>query len=58
MKYRTIKYLKRQKALKNMQHPSDLKSFLKAEFEASKSVLVKKHILDTLHGLNHPDEVK
>lgn len=33
----------------------DIKSMLKAEFYASKNILVKKHVLKMYEQLNHPE---
>ncbi len=52
MKRRTITYLKRQKAFRQMQTFTDLKSLLMAGFHASRSLVVKKDILETLTQLS------
>ena len=41
MKLRTRKYITRQKAIRNMIQFTDLKSFLMAGFQASRSVVVR-----------------
>jgi len=53
MNYRTKEYLKRRKAIIRMQHPTDLKTFLKAELDLCDSRVVKTHILKTLEQLEH-----
>jgi len=54
MKYRTIEYLKKTKARKHMQHPGDLKSFLRAELDICENTVVRKHIQKTMEQLEHP----
>jgi hypothetical protein len=51
MNNRTAAYLKRRRAANIMQHPTDLKTFLKAELDLCDSRVVKKHILQTLEQL-------
>jgi len=51
MKQRTIDYLIRRKARKEMCHPTDLKSLLVAEFESSRNILVKKDVLKMIAQL-------
>lgn len=52
MKKRTINYIKRQKAFREMFQFKDIKSFLMAGLETSRSLVVKKDILETLLQLN------
>ncbi len=52
MKKRNINYIKRQKAFREMFQFKDIKSFLIAGFHTSKSLVVKKDILETLLQLN------
>jgi hypothetical protein len=54
MKLRTRKYITRQKAIRNMIQFTDLKSFLLAGFQASRSVVVKKDIINMLIDLDRP----
>ena len=54
MKLRTRKYITRQKAIRNMIQFTDLKSFLMAGFQASRSVVVKKDIINMLIDLDRP----
>ncbi len=54
MTRRTKSYLNRQKALRNMLNFTDLKSFLMAGFQASRSLVVKKDIVNMLIELEHP----
>lgn len=51
MKLRNHVYFRRQKALKAMIRFTDLKSFLMAGMEASRSLVVKRDILQTLTAL-------
>jgi hypothetical protein len=53
MKLRTKTYLRRKKAIQRMAAFTDLKSFLKASFELSQSLVVKKDLLNTLFSLEH-----
>ncbi len=55
MKLRTKNYISRQKALRNLFQFNDLKSFLVAGFKASRSVVVKKDILNMLVSLDRPN---
>ncbi len=57
MKLRTKNYIQRQKAIRNMFRFSDLKSFLKASFQASKSLVVKKDIINMIIELEQPRQV-
>lgn len=52
MKKRTINYLKRQQAIRDMINFRDIKSFLMAGFQISNSNVVRKDILQTLLELN------
>ena len=52
MKYRTIEYMKKTKARRHMQHPSDLKTFLKAELDICENSVVRKHIKKTMDLLD------
>ena len=54
MKLRTRNYITRQKAIRNMIQFTDLKSFLMAGFQASRSVVVKKDIINMLIDLDRP----
>jgi len=54
MKRRTLNYLKRQRALRQMFQFNDLKDLLMAGFQTSRSIVVKKDILETLLQLNKP----
>jgi hypothetical protein len=54
MKYRTLEYLKKSKARKRMQHPTDLETFLKAELDICENSVVRKHIKKTLEQLLPP----
>lgn len=59
MKLRNKNYLRRKKAVQRMATFTDLKSFLKAGFELSQSLVVKKDILNTLFSLeNRPMQVQ
>ncbi|MEO7312165.1 MAG: hypothetical protein ABIX01_17310 [Chitinophagaceae bacterium] len=53
MKKRTVDYLQRQNAFKEMAHPLDVKSLLIAEFNASRNIVVKKDILKTIEEIDH-----
>ena len=53
MKLRTKTYLRRKKAIRTMAAFTDLKSFLKASFELSQSLVVKKDMLNALFTLDH-----
>ncbi|OJW79859.1 MAG: hypothetical protein BGO69_13555 [Bacteroidetes bacterium 46-16] len=53
MKFRTIEYLKRRKAQRRMQHPTDLKTFLEAELTLCHNTTIRKHIKKTLEELEH-----
>lgn len=44
MDQRTKSYMDRKKALRSMQHPGDLKTFLIAEYNSSRNFLVKRDI--------------
>lgn len=55
MKFRTIEYLKRRKAQRKMQHPTDLKSFLEAELTLCHNTVIRKHIKKTLETLDNAD---
>jgi hypothetical protein len=54
MKRRTKKYIDRQRAFRNMLRFTDLKSFLMAGFKASRSLVVKKDIVNMLVELDQP----
>jgi len=54
MTRRNKTYMERQKALKNMFDFTDLKSFLMAGFKASRSLVVKKDIINMLTELEQP----
>lgn len=54
MKRRNRNYFSRQKALRAMVQFTDLRSFLMAGFKASRSLVVKKDIVDMLLELNRP----
>jgi len=53
MKFRTAEYLKTRKAQRKMQHPTDLKTFLKAELDICQNKVVKQHIQKTLESLEN-----
>lgn len=52
MKQRTKDYLNRKKARAVMLHPTDLKSFLVAEYESSRNLVVKKDVLKMINELD------
>jgi hypothetical protein len=52
MKYRTIAYLKRKQALRDMLNPTSIKKMLKAGFYASANPVVKRDILQVYSELN------
>jgi len=54
MKLRTKNYIKRQKAIRKMFQFNDLTSFLMNSFQSSRSVVVKKDIINMLIELNRP----
>ncbi|RYZ55501.1 MAG: hypothetical protein EOP49_02705 [Sphingobacteriales bacterium] len=54
MKLRTKNYIKRQKAVRQMFQFRDLKSFLMTGFQASRSLVVKKDIINMLIELDRP----
>jgi hypothetical protein len=54
MKRRTLNYINRQRAIRNMTQFTDLKSFLMAGFQASRSLVVKKDIINMLIELDRP----
>ncbi|RYG50144.1 MAG: hypothetical protein EOO01_11390 [Chitinophagaceae bacterium] len=51
MKQRTKDYMERRKAQCAMRHPGDLKSFLVAEHDASRNLIVKKDIRKMIEQL-------
>jgi hypothetical protein len=51
MKQRTKDYIARRKARQVMQHPDDLRSFLIAEHDSSRNILVKKDIKKMIDAL-------
>ncbi len=53
MKNRTIRYFSKNRALKILEHPTqvDLFTLLNATFALSRNHVVKKHIQNTLHEL-------
>lgn len=51
MKQRTRDYMDRKKAQCAMRHPTDLKSFLIAEHDASRNIVVKKDIMKMIARL-------
>ena len=53
MKFRTIEYLKRRKAQRKMQHPTDLRSFLQAELTLCHNTAIRKHIKKTMEELDN-----
>lgn len=55
MNRRNKNYFSRQKALRAMVNFTDLKSFLLAGFRASRSLVVKKDIVNMLIELDHPN---
>ncbi len=56
MKQRTIDYMARKKAQTQLRHPGDLRSFLIAEYNASRSIVVKKDILKMLDKMPEQQE--
>lgn len=54
MTRRNKNYFSRQKALRTMVKFTDLKSFLMAGFKASRSLIVKKDIINMLIELEQP----
>ena len=48
---RTKDYMARKKAQCAMRHPADLKSFLIAEYDASRNIVVKKDIKKMIDAL-------
>jgi len=54
MTRRNKNYFTRQKALRAMMNFTDLKSFLMAGFRASRSLVVKKDIINMLTELERP----
>ena len=52
MKQRTKDYLDRRKARNEMNHPLDLKSFLIAEYNSSRSIIVKKDVKNMIDALD------
>lgn len=54
MKRRNIQYINKQKAFRKMLRFDDITSFLMAGFLTSKSLVVKKDILDVLLQLKTP----
>ncbi len=54
MKKRNINYMNKQKAFRKMLRFDDITSFLLAGFQTSRSVVVKKDILDMLLQLRTP----
>jgi len=52
MKKRTQIYLRRQKAIRNLFRIDDLNQFLMTSFRASRSIVVKRDILQTLSAIN------
>ena len=54
MKRRTKNYIERKKAFRSMINFTDLKSFLMAGFKTSRSIVVKKDIVNMLMELNQP----
>jgi hypothetical protein len=51
MKQRAKDYMDRKKAQCHMRHPEDLKSFLIAEHDASRNLVVKKDIMKMIARL-------
>jgi hypothetical protein len=56
MKNRTVTYFSKNKALKILEHPTqvDLQTLLSATFALSRNRVVKKHIQNTLMQLGSP----
>lgn len=52
MKQRTKDYLERKKARNEMNHPMDLKSFLVAEYNSSRNLVVKKDVKNMIDALD------
>ncbi|HTM65909.1 MAG TPA: hypothetical protein VL093_06305 [Flavipsychrobacter sp.] len=55
MKRRNKNYIERKKAFRSMINFTDLKSFLMAGFKTSRSMVVKKDIVNMLMELNQPN---
>jgi len=51
MNKRTREYIKRKKAFQEVLHPTSLRQLLKAEFNSTNNLMVKRHILQTFHNL-------
>lgn len=58
MKFRTKKYINRKKAWNNLHTFSDLKSFLMAGLALSRSMVVKKDIIETMIALEQPADAR
>ncbi|GEM_PF-2488556 len=56
MKQRVRDYMDRKKALCKMRHPEDLKSFLIAEHDASRNLVVKKDIMKMIARLEELEQ--
>lgn len=56
MKRRTKVYFERRKALDQLCHPGDLKSFLLAELRTARSLVVKKDVMQMLFALEQKEQ--
>jgi hypothetical protein len=56
MKQRSRDYMYRKKAQCTMRHPTNLKSFLIAEHDASRNIVVKKDIMKMIARLEELEE--
>lgn len=54
MKNRSKNYFNKTRARKTLEHPTDLKTFLKAEFDLTCNSFVKKDILRVIEQLEKP----
>lgn len=51
MNTRSKEYFRRKKAFNEVLHPKSLRQLLKAEFNSTNNIMVKRHILQTFHSL-------
>jgi hypothetical protein len=56
MKQRTVDYIERKKAQSQLRKPGDLRSFLIAEYNSTRSIIVKKDILKMLDNIKEEVE--
>ena len=54
MKQRTVDYIARKKEQSKLRHPDDLRSFLIAEYNSTRNIIVKKDILKMLDAMPEP----